>query len=173
MNEIEIHKIGVEKIPDLQKLGRQTFFETYEAGNTEENMRQYLEEEFSIEKLTAQLLDHDSSFYFALHQGIPVGYLKLNHGIAQTELKGSNSLEVERIYVLAAFQGNKIGQSLFEKALSIATERKVNAIWLGVWEENPKALKFYQKNGFVEFDRHIFKLGEDLQTDIMMKRMLD
>ena len=61
---------------------------------------------------------------------------------------------------------------LYEKAMQVAEDKKVDYVWLGVWEENPRAIRFYQKNGFVEFDKHIFRLGDDEQTDIMMKRFL-
>lgn len=53
--------------------------------------------------------------------------------------------------------------------MKISKQRGVDYVWLGVWEENPRAIRFYKKNGFVEFDRHIFKLGNDEQTDIMVK----
>ena len=62
-----------------------------------------------------------------------------------------------------------MGQLLFEKALAIAKQKKVDFIWLGVWEENHRALRFYTKNGFVAFDSHIFLMGDEAQTDIMMK----
>lgn len=58
---------------------------------------------------------------------------------------------------------------MYEKAISIALQKNAEYIWLGVWEENPRAIRFYEKNGFLEFDKHIFKLGDDEQTDIMMK----
>ena len=74
-----------------------------------------------------------------------------------------------RIYVLSSFHGKKVGQLLYDHALQIAREKNVQFVWLGVWEENPRAIQFYKKNGFIEFDKHIFKLGDDLQTDIMMK----
>ena len=101
-----------------------------------------------------------------------MGYLKLNFGDSQTELKDQKALEIERIYVLKEFHGKKVGQLLFEKALKIAEEKKVDYVWLGVWEENLRAINFYKKNGFEEFDKHIFKLGNDEQTDIMMKLKL-
>ena len=101
-----------------------------------------------------------------------VGYLKINFGASQTELKDNEALEIERIYVLQAFHGKKLGQALYEKAISIAKEMKVKYVWLGVWEQNHRALQFYKKNGFVPFDTHIFKLGNDEQTDIMMKLVL-
>ena len=83
-----------------------------------------------------------------------------------------NAMEIERIYVLSSFHGKKVGQFLYEHAIQIARDKNVRFVWLGVWEENPRAIQFYKKNGFVEFDKHIFKLGDDLQTDIMMKLVL-
>jgi ribosomal protein S18 acetylase RimI-like enzyme len=102
-----------------------------------------------------------------------IGYLKLNMGISQTELKDNDALEIERIYVLKAFQGKKVGQLLFDKAITIAKELQVAYVWLGVWEENKRAIQFYTKNGFVEFDQHVFVLGDEPQTDIMMKLQLN
>jgi ribosomal protein S18 acetylase RimI-like enzyme len=101
-----------------------------------------------------------------------IGYLKINTGQAQTELQDSQALEIERIYVLKSFHGKKVGQLLYEKAMSVAAELGVNYVWLGVWEKNARAIRFYSKNGFEPFDKHIFKLGDDVQTDIMMKKAL-
>ena len=173
MTEIYIRKLSTDDIDALQQLSRQTFFETFSAMNTEENMNHYLREGFSTEKLTAELHNVASQFYFAEIDGSAVGYLKVNEGTAQTELKDDKGLEIERIYVLAAFQGKKIGQMLYERAVEIAIRNKYDYIWLGVWEENQKAINFYTKNGFVEFDKHLFQLGDDEQTDIMMKLWLN
>ena len=172
MNTIEIKKGTISDTDQLQKIGRQTFFESFSSGNTEENMRKYLDEGFSFGKLTAELSDKNSEFYFATLDNKVVGYLKINLGPAQTELKDSNSLEIERIYVLKSYFGKKVGQLLYEKAASIAKELKLKYIWLGVWEKNERALQFYKKNGFVEFDQHQFVLGEDVQNDILMKLTL-
>ena len=156
----------------LQDIGRQTFLETFSAGNTEENMKKYLEEDFSFEKLTLELNDPNSEFYFATLGNKVIGYLKLNFGHSQTELQDDKAVEIERIYVAKEFHGKKVGQILYEKAIQIAKQKSADYVWLGVWEENPRAIAFYKKNGFVEFDKHIFKLGDDEQTDIMMKLKL-
>ena len=132
-------------------------------------MTKYLEENLSVERLTAELNEKCSRFYFAVVRGRVIGYLKLNSGQAQTELKDDNSLEVERIYVLHEFHGRKVGQLLYQKAMQVAKQLNADYIWLGVWEHNRKAIRFYKKNGFVEFDKHVFMLGDDRQTDIMMK----
>ncbi len=172
MEFMKITRITTNEIDQLQKIGRQTFYETFSTGNTQENMQKYLDERFSIEKLTAELNEKNAIFYFAQLENKIVGYLKINFGDSQTELKDDKSLEIERIYVLKEFQGKKIGQILYDKAIEIAKQKDADYIWLGVWEENPRAIKFYKKNGFIEFDKHIFKLGNDEQTDIMMKLKL-
>lgn len=172
MEKIEIKKVTLNDIEPLQKIGRQTFFETFHESNTEENMKKYLEDGFSVDALTEELTNEDSAFYFALDNDEVIGYLKLNTGAAQTEAQDKKSLEIERIYVLQDYHGKKIGQILYEKAIKTAMDMEADYVWLGVWEENLRAIKFYKKNGFVEFDKHIFVLGDDEQTDILMKKML-
>ena len=173
MNNIEIKIVTHNNIEQLQIIGRQTFLETFSTGNTEENMTKYLEEGFAIEKLTSELNDNNAEFYFAILDYKTIGYLKLNFGQSQTELKDDKALEIERIYVLKEFHGKSVGQILYDKALEIAKLKNADYVWLGVWEENPRAINFYKKNGFIEFDKHIFKLGNDEQTDIMMKLKLN
>lgn len=169
MKEIDIIKVSDKYVERLQAISIQTFHETFAAVNTEENMTAYMEKNFSIEKLTAELNNPDAAFYFAIEDGAVIGYLKLNTGSSQTELQNNRALEIERIYVSQAFHGKKVGQLLYEKAVEIAKEAAVEYVWLGVWEENARAIRFYEKNGFVAFDKHLFKLGDDVQTDIMMK----
>ena len=169
MNEIVINKIGIEQIEQLQQIGRQTFEETFAESNSAENMAKYLEEAYSHEKLSAELNDPNSFFYFAMMDERVIGYLKLNMGVSQTELKDNDALEIERIYVLREFHGKKVGQILFDKAIEVANKQLVAYVWLGVWEQNKRAIQFYTKNGFVEFHQHTFVLGDEAQTDIMMK----
>jgi diamine N-acetyltransferase len=170
---IAIKELTINDLERLQKIARQTFQETFSASNSEENMKTYLREGFSTEKLTAELNDKNASFYFAILDQEIIGYLKLNIGEAHTEFRDLKALEIERIYVLDEFQGKKVGQLLFAKAFEVAKQKKLDYIWLGVWEKNLKAISFYQKNGFIAFDTHIFKLGDDEQIDIMMKLMLN
>jgi len=172
MENITIKKATIHDSKPLQKISKQTFYETFSKGNTKEDMEQYLNTSFSEEKLTAELALSNSAFYFALLDEKVIGYLKVNNGSSQTELQDNHALEIERIYVLQAYHGKKVGQLLYEKAMQVAHQNEVDYVWLGVWEENPRAIRFYQKNGFVEFDKHIFKLGDDEQIDIMMRKVV-
>ena len=169
MTNFTIRAINLSDLQTLQSISKQTFTETFASSNTKENMDKYLNESLSLEKLTHELNNPNSFFYFIEDNHTPIGYLKLNMGASQTELNDNAALEIERIYVKQAYQGKKVGQQLYEKAIQVAKEKGVNYIWLGVWEENHKAIQFYTKNGFTAFDKHIFTLGDEEQTDIMMK----
>jgi ribosomal protein S18 acetylase RimI-like enzyme len=173
METISIVPVSVNDVEKLQAISRVTFLQTFAAHNNEADMDTYLNSSFSIDKLRNQINNTKSEFYFAQDGEMIVGYLKINTGDAQTEQKCINAFEIERIYVDSAYLGKKIGQLLFNKAIDLATEKKAAYVWLGVWEENHRALAFYKKNGFVPFDKHIFKLGNDEQTDIMMKLELN
>lgn len=166
---MKIRNVNIQDIEKLKGIGKRTFTETFSSDNSEENITEYLDNGFSTEKLKTELIDKNAEFYFAELKGRVIGYLKVNSGQSQTEIKDKNYLEIERIYVLKEYHGKKVGQLLYEKAIKIAKSKNAEYVWLGVWEKNPRAIRFYEKNGFVAFDKHIFKLGNDKQTDIMMK----
>jgi ribosomal protein S18 acetylase RimI-like enzyme len=173
LTPILLERVTSNDLDQLQKISHQTFYETFSASNTSENMGKYLNEEFTLEKLGTELSNIQSEFYFAKDNDHVIGYLKLNTGASQTEKQSGNAVEIERIYVLKEYHGKNIGQILCDKAIERAKQNKADYLWLGVWEENPRAIKFYQKNGFVEYDKHIFKLGDDEQTDILMRLKLN
>lgn len=166
---MQIRKLDITDLENLQKISITTFRETFEEVNSEEDMQKYLDENLSLERLKNELENLDSEFYFIENENKNLGYLKLNFGNAQTEKVEENYFEIERIYVLKAFLGQKIGQILFDKAIEIGREKNLEYVWLGVWEENHRAIKFYKKNGFEIFGKHDFVLGEDVQTDLLMK----
>ncbi len=147
MEKIGITKVTLSDLGQLQKIGRHTFYETFSSGNTEENMTQYLEEGFSLEKLTAELTNGNSEFYFATLGNEVIGYLKLNFGQSQTELQDDKALEIERIYVLKQYHGKSVGQLLYDKAIQIARQKNASYVWLGVWEKNQEP-KFLSEKRF-------------------------
>lgn len=172
MSAVEISLIQPNEILELQEISNKTFIEAFSNQNSQENMQKYLDENLSIQQLTNEVLNSESSFYFARMDEKIIGYLKINFGVAQTDFKEDNSIEIERVYVSEEFQGKNVGQNLLNKAIEICGEKNAQFLWLGVWEKNYKAIRFYQKNGFVEFGNHPFILGDDIQTDILMKRHL-
>ena len=167
---MRITSLTVSDVSILRGIARDTFIETFSEANKAEDMERYLTENFSEEQLARELSNPDSFFYVAEVNGHVVGYLKLNTARAQTEPQAADALEIERIYVLGSYHGGGVGQALYHHAMSVAEDRKARYVWLGVWEHNHRALRFYEKNGFIAFGTHIFQLGNDQQTDILMKK---
>ena len=167
---MRITPLTISDVPILRGIARDTFIETFSEANKAEDMDRYIAERFSEDQLARELSNPNSFFYVAEVNGRVVGYLKLNTAHAQTEPQAADALEIERIYVLGSYHGNGVGQALYHHAMSVAQGRKASYVWLGVWEHNHRALRFYEKNGFTAFGTHIFQLGNDQQTDILMKK---
>ena len=170
--EIEISEVLPEDLLTLQEISRQTFQQSFAAMNTEENMKYFLEHHYSEEKLLSEILNPDSRFFFAKTKNTIVGYLKINRKGAQTVLPNDDGLEVERIYIDEAFKGQGVGRLFIDKTIESAIKFKAAYIWLGVWEHNRRAIHFYEKIGFIPYSSHIFKLGDDEQTDLLLKMKL-
>ena len=172
MDKILIKECGIEDIEKIKDVSEKTFYETFFKENTKEDMENYLKENFSYSQIESEIRNIGSKFYIAENSGEVVAYMKLNLDKIQTESDHDNTLEVQRIYVLREYKGKKIGKLLMQKAIEVGKSNNLNYIWLGVWENNINAIKFYEKLGFDKFDTHIFKLGQDEQIDNLMKLIL-
>lgn len=162
--------IAPDKATALALLSRQTFTEAFAAVNEETYMNAYMDVAYAPEQLSRELGNPHSRFFFACEGDSHAGYLKINFGEAQSDIGDPDAMEVERIYVLAAFQGRGLGQLLMDQAMAEAYAAGVKYVWLGVWEHNLQAQRFYRRNGFEVFGEHPFWLGEDKQTDLLMRR---
>lgn len=170
---VNIVKISVADISKLKEISKQTFVDSYSWGNTAENVQNYVEINFHKEKLVDELNNPNTEFYFGELGHELIGYFKINFYQAQTDLKDNKSLEIERIYILSQFQGKKIGSVFIDEICKIAKQNQLAYVWLGVWENNIRAIQFYEKNSFIQFATHPFKFGNELQTDVLMKRTID
>ncbi len=170
---MEIKQCTVAMVQELAEIGRRTFAETFLADNTAEDMEKFLTETYDPKRLTAELQDPDSITFIAYEGDTVLGYLKLNRGSAQTEKGYDNSLEIQRIYVAKEAKGQGVGSRFMEIAEAQAKEWNLSYIWLGVWEHNPKAIHFYENKGFTKFSEHVFVVGDDRQTDWLMRKELE
>ena len=168
----EIVKCGAGDLDTIREVGIGTYIETFDAHNPPEIMQAYLESAFAPEKLAGELSEPLSEFYLIRKDGEPAGYLKVNTGSAQTEDMGEDALEVERIYIRSAFKRMGLGRHLMDLAIELAGEHGKSKIWLGVWEHNSDAIKFYEKTGFVQTGAHSFFMGTDEQRDLIMTKRL-
>lgn len=154
----------------LAELGARTFSETFAADNSPENMAAYLAEAFSPVQQAAELADPRSTFQVAEINGDAVGYSMLRSGRVPTGVTGEDAIELVRLYVAQERLGSGVGAALMQACIDEAKQRGYEALWLGVWENNHRAQAFYRKWNFHEVGTHVFQLGTDPQTDILMQR---
>ncbi|MDB5136656.1 MAG: family N-acetyltransferase [Mucilaginibacter sp.] len=172
LTPITIQLVRPSDLHALLSLSKKTFYDAFEHVNNPEDFEAYTSVAFQPEKLLSEINHPHSVFYFALIDDEKVGYIKLNYSSAQTEFKDENAVEVERIYVLASQQGKQIGKQMIDFTIAKAMEDQLKYIWLGVWEHNHNAQRFYEREGFVKFSSHEFWVGNDKQTDILMRKEL-
>ncbi|SEJ34627.1 spermine/spermidine N-acetyltransferase [Propionispira arboris] len=156
----------------LQEISRQTYRDTFSTASTVADMEDYLQKAYDLVKLKKEILNKNTFFYFIITGRTVVGYLKLNIGAAQTDIKDDFSLEIERIYVRKEAHGQKFGAVLMNKAIEMAKVYQKQYIWLGVWENNQRAFNFYQKNRFYKIGEHEFVMGKASQVDWLLRKDL-
>jgi ribosomal protein S18 acetylase RimI-like enzyme len=169
---LQFSKVEKSDLHILQSLSIATYSDTFSADNTDETMQLYLDKAFSLSQLSNELSNEESTFYFAKMDEKIVGYLKLNVGKAQNEFQDHEGLEIERIYVTKEAQRQGIGKQLLSYAIQTGKELNKQYVWLGVWEKNEKAIGFYTNYGFQIIGSHPFQMGEETQTDLLMRLRL-
>jgi GNAT superfamily N-acetyltransferase len=152
----------------LSELGARTFSEAFAGENTPANLAAHLRNSFSPEIQHRELSQADTIFLIAEEDGQPVGYAQLLSNSREQGVEGSNPMEIRRIYVLQEVVGKGMGSKLMAASLNEARQRACDIVWLGVWEKNQRAIEFYSKWGFRQAGSHIFSLGDDPQTDLIM-----
>ena len=169
---ITILKAGVENAAIISEVAIKTFYETYSAYNTEADMLLYTREHYNLNKIIEEITTQDEQYFIANLDEQPVGFAKLRNLKHPEFLQHTRNIEIERIYVLKQFQKLRIGKALIDHCIKTAQEDGFEVVWLGVWNQNQKAIHFYEKNGFEKFGKHNFLLGADLQSDLLMKKQL-
>ena len=170
MNQLSIRTATIADAPILVQIGAQTFFETFAEQNSKEDMDKYLKETFALEKIISEIENRSFSFLLATDNNQIVGYAKLREDINGKYFKETNTFEIERIYVLKSHLSKGVGATLMQSSIDFAERLGFKIIWLGVWENNSRAINFYKRWGFKSFGTHVFILGNDPQTDILMKK---
>jgi ribosomal protein S18 acetylase RimI-like enzyme len=143
-NDIKIERVTKAQLADLAYISRKTFTDAFEHLNNPDDLEAFLSDHLTEDSLAKEMDNPESEFYFVVENNEPIAYLKINTGNAQTELKQDDGLEIERIYVLQDHQGKKLGQQLIKESIQLALQKNKTYIWLGVWEINNKAIRFYQ-----------------------------
>lgn len=169
---IEIREAALQDIPAMRQVAISSYADTFAASNSKENMEAFFEEAYNLEKLEEELREQNSRLLLALEGDAQVGFLRLRESGEVVSLLGQNTIELQRLYVLTSAQGKSVGRLLMETAIAYARQKKYEWIWLGVWEKNIRAQRFYENWGFEKFSEHTFWMGDDPQIDWLLKKKL-
>lgn len=170
---IKITQCLSSDLEDLRNISRSTFISSYAHKNEPAGFNAYVEKAFDINQLKNELETKNSFFYFVFSEAQLIGYLKLNIAPAQSDFNDPFSLEIERIYLLKAFQGKGIGRQVMHFIEDQARQHSKSYIWLGVWTKNPEAVRFYEKLGFAITGVHNFVVGTEVQDDHVMQKQIE
>ena len=171
-NNLIIRRAKMDDARLLAELGARTFSETFAEDNSPADMAAYLASSFSEAQQAAELSDSDSTFHIAETNGVAVGYAMLRSGSVLDSVTDDEPIELVRLYVSRKHLGGGVGAALMRVCINEASRHGHRTLWLGVWEHNHRAQAFYRKWNFHEVGTHIFQLGEDAQTDILMERSI-
>ncbi len=170
MESIQLIHADTSHTSLLAKLALDTFCESFEKVNNPEDFKAYVDEAFNPVKIKTELNEQGSLYILAYMNRELAGFARIRQSNEVAEnFPGKKTTELQRIYVLQKFIGKRVGKTLMDYCLALAKDQGAEIIWLGVWEHNYRAQKFYKNLGFEQFGSHVFMLGKDAQTDILMK----
>jgi diamine N-acetyltransferase len=154
----------------LAAFAARIFRETFTAGNRPEDVEAHIASHFGPEIQRRELDDPASTYLIAEQQGTIAAYALLGRGPYTPPVVGGTAMEIARFYVDGAWHGTGLARQLMDRCVAEAQRAGAAVLWLGVWEHNPRAIRFYEKVGFHDVGSHHFQLGSDPQTDRLMVR---
>ena len=167
---ITIRIATIEDAEMIADLSQKTFYDSFAAFNSKENMDKFLNDQFTRELLVQEVGAANNIFLVANDDKDVVGYARLRENNIPPGLGTNQAIEIARIYAVRHSIGKGVGSALMKKCMDIAGEKGYHTVWLGVWEHNLRAIDFYNRWGFVKFGEHDFILGNDVQKDWLMKK---
>lgn len=144
----------------LSKVGGDSLLQSHGHSAPAEVMQAYVDNNFNVEACRAELSDKTNNFYAVFYNGAPAGYFKTTHHVPHQLVDTQAVTKLSRLYVLNQYFNHKLGQPLLHKAIEISKAAGDRGMWLNVWKENPRAIRFYEKQGFKIVGESLFVLTE-------------
>ncbi|GHN03059.1 N-acetyltransferase [Cytophagales bacterium WSM2-2] len=169
---IKIRKAKIEEIPAVRELAIEVYTDTFAEHNTPENLQAFFKDSYDLEKFKTEFYEPEAQLYIALDDLKIIGFLRLRNNNEVDKYLGANHVELQRLYIHRDYHGSSVSKMFMDEAVKYAKSKKHEWIWLGVWEKNFRAQKFYTKWGFEKFSEHVFQMGDDPQVDWLLKKRL-
>lgn len=163
-----IRKATVADAELLSKLGAKTFSEAFGDVNTKEDLDSYLQSAFSLQQIKSELEEPENTFFLLYQLDEAVAYAKLNFHEKVNALEGKKIVQIQRIYARKKVLGTGVGAELMQKCIDESVRKRMEFIWLTVWQQNFRAIEFYKKWGFEIIGEKKFMVGSKLYNDHVM-----
>ena len=172
--DLTFSRVNTLMVNVLEEISKSTFIETFAHHNTIEDIELYVNESLSNKQLNNEVSISSNEFYILLLHDIIIGYFKINTCSVQLLNNGKTAnFEIERLYISATHQGKGFGSACIQFCEERALSLNETALWLGVWERNYNAIRFYQRHNYTLQGEKHFILGNDQQTDFIMSKELN
>ncbi len=173
--KVHIRRAGIDDAPLISELSEETFFDTFNGTCTDDDMQRFIAHYFNERQAYKELQDANDFYFIAFVDDIATGYIRMKEEESDVDIiKKKNGIELKRIYVLKEYHSKKIGTALMKFALDFAANKGYELLWLGVWEHNERAIRFYKKFGFEDTGfQHPFPIGNTPQTDNWMIKLIE
>ncbi|MEP7264756.1 MAG: GNAT family N-acetyltransferase [Bacteroidota bacterium] len=155
-----IVKANFEDFRTLTDIGKASFLESHGHSASEEDISNYVSEKYNHDVFKSELNDSRNIYHIIYHNGQPAGYSKIIYNASHPNVPMTDATKLERIYLLKEFYNLKLGAKLLQFNIELSKQNDQAGMWLFVWKENPRAVNFYKKKGFVIIGSHDFKISE-------------
>ncbi len=161
-----------DQLQTLQTLVHTTFREAYQAKTSAEDLEAHLSLYHSREKLSEELNDPQVHYFFVLQHHTLAGFIMLRQQSTHPQLGNAPATQLQRIYLLPEFWGKGLAKPMMDFCEDFARREGSAWLWLQVWQQNPRAIRFYQKCGFEHFGFMDFQFAHTLHSDWVMRKAL-
>ncbi|MGP1528981.1 MAG: N-acetyltransferase family protein [Treponema sp.] len=157
----------------LAFIAEKTFRETFVPFNTRVDMDEHCKKSYGMKIQQREIANTDKCTLLCESDNQIIGYAQINWDKTFDGIYDGPQAEIQRIYIEKDWHGTGAAQELMRAILDMVRQHKIQHVWLGVWEQNPRAMAFYKKFGFMEAGEHVFLLGSDPQRDIILYKILE
>jgi ribosomal protein S18 acetylase RimI-like enzyme len=145
----------------LSRIGSQTLLQSHGHSAPAHVMQSYVSEKFSKDAIAKELSDEKNIFYIIYYDGQAAGYSKIIFNQPLEHIPAKNITKLERLYLLQEYYDLKLGQELLQFNIILSRQNGQAGMWLYVWKENERALRFYTRTGFQIVGDGFFRLTDD------------
>lgn len=172
--DFQIRQAAAADVPDLARVAQRTFPLACPPTTPAADIQQHISNELNERAFLAHMDSPVTEFHVAVAgDGQIIGYLMLVATAAGApDLPGTQPLEVRRIYVDEAWQGQGVGAALMDLAVTRAHSQQLDCLWLGTNQENHNAVAFYRRLGYEHVGTRTFQVGCSVECDFVLARSL-